>query len=60
MKLLPSTACKTALAYGPGEPERVLSGAAASADFEWVMSLSVPETKDPFGPRVHEGFDKRF
>jgi len=26
VKLLPSTACKTALAYDPGEPERALRG----------------------------------
>ena len=31
MKLLPSSACKTALAYDPGEPERALRGAPEKA-----------------------------
>ena len=34
--------------HGPGEPEST-AWDAASANFQWIMSLSVPETKDPFG-----------
>ena len=41
MEWLPSTACKTALAYEPGEPERATPWGAASANFEWNMSLNV-------------------
>ena len=28
--------------------EKERASAAASANFEWIMSLSVPETNDPF------------